>query len=405
MAKTLKKIKKKHLHHPEAKGLCFLALSLFLFLSLISYTDGKQDQNFLGILGHFVAYIMLYLFGLGSYLIVAFFKFSGYRALQKRARRPHNPYKITKQLYFTILLSSVCILLNVAAENNKLSDVLKSHVYTQKATISDPVNIKYTRYNAGGVPFYFLYRDISNFSLQDLLGDEGVAFSFATMALICLILITDSSFLLILQSIARGFVKGCRLAYSIFARLATLYQKKRSSSKNKKGPKKPTRPIFSTETQTHIKKNTPFTPAPLKFITLEEKPKPKTNVVKEKKRAQPYEAPSENLLSNSKEIDQPSLKKKLKEQAQILEDTFHSFGIEAKVGNIHCGPTITSFEVHPAIGVKVQKITALENDIALNLQAKSIRIIAPIPGKAAVGIEVPSLYPQEVGFKGDALEL
>ena len=71
MAKLLKKIKKKHLHHPEAKGLCFLALSLFLFLSLISYTDGKQDQNFLGILGHFVAYIMLYLFGL-----VLFFKIS-----------------------------------------------------------------------------------------------------------------------------------------------------------------------------------------------------------------------------------------------------------------------------------------------------------------------------------------
>jgi S-DNA-T family DNA segregation ATPase FtsK/SpoIIIE len=76
-----------------------------------------------------------------------------------------------------------------------------------------------------------------------------------------------------------------------------------------------------------------------------------------------------------------------------------SFGIEAKVGEIHCGPTITSFEVHPAIGVKVQKITALENDIALNLQAKSIRIIAPIPGKAAVGVEIPSLFPQEVSFK------
>jgi len=69
------------------------------------------------------------------------------------------------------------------------------------------------------------------------------------------------------------------------------------------------------------------------------------------------------------------------------------------VGQINCGPTITSFEVHPPIGVKVQKIKVLENDIALNLQAKSIRIIAPIPGKACVGVEIPSLYPQEVGFK------
>ncbi|MBI3236266.1 MAG: DNA translocase FtsK [Chlamydiales bacterium] len=93
------------------------------------------------------------------------------------------------------------------------------------------------------------------------------------------------------------------------------------------------------------------------------------------------------------------MKKQLRRQAEILEETLASFGIEAKVGEIHAGPTITSFEVHPAIGVKVQKIKTLENDIALNLQSKSIRIIAPIPGKAAVGVEVPSLYPQEVSFK------
>ena len=112
-----------------------------------------------------------------------------------------------------------------------------------------------------------------------------------------------------------------------------------------------------------------------------------------------YQLPPASLLNNPKKVDQPTLKKDLKRQAEILEETLLSFGIEAKVGEINCGPTITSFEVHPAIGVKVQKIKTLENDIALNLQAKSIRIIAPIPGKAAVGVEIPSLYPQEVSFK------
>jgi S-DNA-T family DNA segregation ATPase FtsK/SpoIIIE len=104
-------------------------------------------------------------------------------------------------------------------------------------------------------------------------------------------------------------------------------------------------------------------------------------------------------LTNPKKVDHPSLKKELKKKADILEESLMSFGIEAKVGEINCGPTITSFEVHPAIGVKVQRITALENDLALNLQAKSLRIIAPIPGKAAVGVEIPSPYPQEVSFK------
>lgn len=112
-----------------------------------------------------------------------------------------------------------------------------------------------------------------------------------------------------------------------------------------------------------------------------------------------YKLPPTTLLTNPKIVDQSSLKKDLKRQAEVLEETLLSFGIEAKVGQINCGPTITSFEVHPAIGVKVQKIKTLDNDIALNMEAKSIRIIAPIPGKAAVGIEVPNSQPQEVGFK------
>lgn len=112
-----------------------------------------------------------------------------------------------------------------------------------------------------------------------------------------------------------------------------------------------------------------------------------------------YVLPGVNLLSNAKKVDQSTIKKDLKRQAEVLEETLSSFGIEAKVGQINCGPTITSFEVHPAIGVKVQKIKTLDNDIALNMEAKSIRIIAPIPGKAAVGIEVPNSQPQEVGFK------
>lgn len=112
-----------------------------------------------------------------------------------------------------------------------------------------------------------------------------------------------------------------------------------------------------------------------------------------------YALPAPSLLTNSKKVDQTSIKKDLKRQAEVLEETLLSFGIEAKVGQINCGPTITSFEVHPAIGVKVQKIKTLDNDIALNMEAKSIRIIAPIPGKAAVGIEVPNPQPQEVGFK------
>lgn len=78
------------------------------------------------------------------------------------------------------------------------------------------------------------------------------------------------------------------------------------------------------------------------------------------------------------------------ETARALEQTLASFGVEAKVVHWEVGPVVTRFELQPAPGVKVQKITSLHNDIALNLAAQSVRIEAPIPGKSAIGIELPN---------------
>lgn len=73
---------------------------------------------------------------------------------------------------------------------------------------------------------------------------------------------------------------------------------------------------------------------------------------------------------------------------QKLEDTFESFGVKAKITQVHLGPAVTKYEVQPSVGVKVSKIVSLSDDIALALAAKDIRIEAPIPGKSAIGIEV-----------------
>jgi len=82
--------------------------------------------------------------------------------------------------------------------------------------------------------------------------------------------------------------------------------------------------------------------------------------------------------------------------SEVLEQTLRDFGIEAKVTQINQGPAITSYELQPAPGVKVQNIVALANDIALNLKAQSVRIVAPIPGKDVVGIEIPNRKRQPV---------
>lgn len=103
-----------------------------------------------------------------------------------------------------------------------------------------------------------------------------------------------------------------------------------------------------------------------------------------------YEFPPISLLGINKDSDKGFDKKAIHATAVKLQKTLSSFGVDAKVTNITKGPTVTRYELSPNTGVKVSKIVNLSDDIALNLAAKSIRIEAPIPGKAAVGIEVPN---------------
>ena len=104
---------------------------------------------------------------------------------------------------------------------------------------------------------------------------------------------------------------------------------------------------------------------------------------------QNYEFPPMNFLNEGKSATKSS-KKAITDTASKLQRTLHSFGVSAKVENVSVGPTITRYELKPAEGVRVSKIANLADDIALNLAAESIRIEAPIPGKQAVGIEIPN---------------
>lgn len=109
-----------------------------------------------------------------------------------------------------------------------------------------------------------------------------------------------------------------------------------------------------------------------------------------------YVFPEVNLLSENPDLNARVDEKSIKNTAIKLQKTLASFGVDAKVTNITRGPTVTRYELSPSAGVKVSKIVNLADDIALNLAAKSIRIEAPIPGKAAVGIEVPNTKTEAV---------
>ncbi|MBN4054845.1 DNA translocase FtsK, partial [Nitrospira defluvii] len=112
-----------------------------------------------------------------------------------------------------------------------------------------------------------------------------------------------------------------------------------------------------------------------------------------------YELPSLSLLPDPPVVASKTTRQELIAQSQILQKKFRDYGIEGKVTQVHPGPVITMFEYEPAPGVKLNKITSLSDDLALAMRAEHVRIVAPLPGKAAVGVEIPNMNREEVSLK------
>ncbi|WP_373600577.1 DNA translocase FtsK 4TM domain-containing protein [Paraclostridium bifermentans] len=121
--------------------------------------------------------------------------------------------------------------------------------------------------------------------------------------------------------------------------------------------------------------------------------------IKTESKYENYKKPSIELLNKIDSKTDDKSKKKVLKNASLLEKTLSDFGVEASVNQVTVGPTITRYELQPSPGVKVSKIVNLTDDIALSLAAKSIRIEAPIPGKSAIGIEVPNEEAQMVTLR------
>ena len=412
MAKAAKKTKPKRPPiHPDAKGSLFLSLAVLSFCALWSFRFLEPQRNWLGIVGYVSALGAEYAFGLAAYLFPIYLFWIGIRYL----RNEKLQFIAYDHLYFAILLASSCILLNVFAESfpDKAS-LFNERIVSEKAIIYSPYPRTVLRFDLGGAPLYYLYTDLPWINLKTALSPSGTTLIFSALALASFLLLSRVRLfagikmlfgalkrtLLWLQTVLQTKAeKQVRIPaakqYSTFANLPKINLPNEKKLTRMLEPKAPKPTVAEPPKQETI----PFI-APLPKPVKE---KPSAPVLQKSlivKSDSSYKIPSSNLLLPAvQKIDQPTLKKDLMHQAAVLEETLRSFGIEAKVGEINSGPTITSFEVHPSIGVKVQKIKTLENDIALNMQAKSIRIVAPIPGKAAVGVEVPAIHPQGVNFQ------
>lgn len=437
----------------EGRGMLVLAFALILFLSLISFAYNPAPKYILGVVGYHIGWVLHALIGLSAYFICLFIAWIGWRKLFSK---PVN-HLFAKTCYLGLFLVSLSMLLSMIEFNfietaSSLGNAFYPSVWQTNTTM-----------HLGGIPAYFIYSDLPHLNLHNTINGIGVTIIFSFSLITSLMFLMKLKPVDLFNNLIRGYqwakaqfperqpseplialakasasptiAPSAPRMVKINAPVDTTLETKGKGVQEMMQIEPETnlkiRPSISRKSQNDIMPSFPFdlnTPAPPGKLVIAESPpapisplttKTKDPILEAKLKVTPktkrdsaldaqavhngdfthYQLPGVNLLSSPKKIDQNMLKNGLKRQAEVLEETLLSFGIEAKVGQINCGPTINSFEVHPAIGVKVQKIKALDNDIALNMEAKSIRIIAPIPGKAAVGIEIPAACPQEVGFR------
>ena len=125
---------------------------------------------------------------------------------------------------------------------------------------------------------------------------------------------------------------------------------------------------------------------------------PKVDAVVTSSSKIPYSSPSLEIFEEPRR-NEPVAKEELTSKAKMLEQTLANFNIAASVVEIHPGPVITRYDLEPAPGVKISSISSRADDLALAMKAMGIRVLAPIPGKGAVGIEIPNSHPETVGIK------
>lgn len=435
---------------PQVKGCLFSLSTILLSLSLWSFADQSTPGNWLGILGAFVGFSFHLIFGAGSYLILGYLAYLSRRAFQGSL----YPFWKPPLIAFSVFLFSACILLNLLADSWPfLHNLLEGTLFSKTGRVYWNIH-----FYLGGTPTQYLYAFIPYLNLKLLLNTLGTSLlcsGFLITSFLVLVHFDPKKAIPALEGEALP-----SLVERFFKALKTLFTRSQEGENKKEAskaeldplptfpplpePAVPPPPAFNISEPIHIPPPPPpFGRDPLErfqdrmellkydeppsqlqpheavqttihIATPTPAPKPAPTPKPAKKAAAPvltkgeeplspscasYPIPEASILTPAKKTDLSQLKKDLQTKATILQETLKNFNIESKVGQINCGPTITSFEVHPAIGVKVQRIKTLSNDIALNLQASSIRVIAPIPGKAAVGIEIPNPIPQEVSFR------
>ena len=354
----------------EIIGVLFIAFAVFSFISLISYHSDDPSfskyistktpvKNYAGIVGAYFSDAIVQFIGSGSYFIIIAFLFIGW-TIFRNEKISISIFSLIGGVSSTIFLCSLTYLL----------------------FSTDPFFGKVAR--SGGALGYFIAEE-----LIWLFNRGGAYIVIITMLTFSIVLTTRISIgdtLTRLNGLIGILLKG----------LSAI--KPKVVKKKEKRVKQPAQRIEPVQQTQNIDTEPP------KIISPVRDEEEKGDFEIEDKFAS-YDTTGEYTLPSLSLLDSPSptVKKRDEDElinnSSILEKKLIDFGIEGKVVQVLPGPVITMYEFEPASGVKVSRIMSLSDDLALAMKAISVRILAPVPGKSVVGIEIPNVYRDSVSLK------
>ncbi len=360
----------KHKHVNEIVALVLFAAGLLILLSLASYSAADPCfsvsghtgavRNYIGIIGSYLSDALLRILGVSAYLVPLFlFAYALFLGFGKEALHPH-----LKKVGGLVLIVSSAVLFGLQGETVRLLD---------------------EELPSGGL--------LGSLASRFLLRGVSVTGSYiitVTASVISLMLLTPFSL--------RGALAWMRNAYGRLMEqieiMAALYRARAEKAREAKlRPVQPKEPPKIVDTQREAarmreqkeKREKPAKPVQSSFGFMEGKGE--------------YKLPAPDLLDPLPPAVKRVTKEDMLAQSTLLSRKFMDFDIQGRVVQVYPGPVVTMFEFEPAPGVKVSKIVNLSDDLALAMKAGSVRIVAPLPGKAAVGIEVPNNTRETVYFR------
>jgi S-DNA-T family DNA segregation ATPase FtsK/SpoIIIE len=349
----------------EIFGIILFFLVIFTLISLLSFSPADpsinnaraagQIQNLFGIVGAHVSGMLIGLFGLGAFWIPIL---SLLASIHFFGNHPN------KAMICTLSGGIILVVVTGALLSLRQNDII---LFGNKFSAGGIV----------GIPFKAILVKYTNFA--------GSAIILILLWVIGFILATGFSLI--------AFGKRIWLWINLINDRLTTFILKRRERREKAKKRVLVDKDKIAQRATTIEINTK--PAkPIKAV-----PPAKQEVFDFMRNGKGYQIPPFSFLNDPDEPSVSSDDKNLRMQSQLLEKKLEDFGVHGKVVAVSPGPVITTYEYEPAPGVKINKIVSLSDDLSLALRATSIRIVAPIPGKAVVGIEVPNVNREKVRFK------